>query len=85
MVNSFQRIYRMGNNFLIASPCGKMGHTHKDATKRRRGPTASRGTRGSQPGGPGTVIYSPCIELAVGMEPGSAVDGDGTSGNERRD
>ena len=40
---------------------------------------------GSQPGGPGTEIYSPVIELAVGAEPASAVDGDGTSGNSTLD
>jgi len=36
---------------------------------------------GSQPGGPGTTITSPVIDLAIGAEPVSAVDGDGTSGN----
>jgi hypothetical protein len=36
---------------------------------------------GSQPGGPGTELFSPVIDLAVGAEPVSAVDGDGTSGN----
>ncbi|MCX6855869.1 MAG: putative Ig domain-containing protein, partial [Verrucomicrobia bacterium] len=36
---------------------------------------------GSQPGGPGTHLFSPIIDLAVGAEPISSVDGDGTSGN----
>ena len=36
---------------------------------------------GSQPGGPGTFVYSPVIDLEVGTEPGTAVDGDGTNGN----
>jgi len=36
---------------------------------------------GLQPGGPGTPLYSPVIDLQVGTEPPSAVDGDGTSGN----
>lgn len=36
---------------------------------------------GSQPGGPGTFVFSPVIDLAVGAEPASGVDGDGTNGN----
>jgi hypothetical protein len=36
---------------------------------------------GSQPAGPGTFVYSPVIDLAVGAEPASGVDGDGTNGN----
>jgi hypothetical protein len=36
---------------------------------------------GLQPGGPGTEIQSPVIDLAIGAEPVSAVDGDGASGN----
>jgi hypothetical protein len=36
---------------------------------------------GIQLGGPGTELYSPVIDLAVGTEPASAVDGDGTSGD----
>ena len=37
--------------------------------------------KGIQPGGPGTFIYSPIIDLEVGAEPPTAVDGDGTNGN----
>ena len=37
--------------------------------------------KGVQPGGPGTFIYSPVIDLEVGAEPATAVDGDGTSTN----
>ncbi|MBE2286008.1 MAG: putative Ig domain-containing protein, partial [Prosthecobacter sp.] len=36
---------------------------------------------GSQPGGPGTFIYSPVVTLAVGAEPATGVDGDGTNSN----
>ena len=32
-------------------------------------------------GGPGTPLFSPVVDLAIGMEPGSAVDGDGTNSN----
>ncbi|MCW0218643.1 MAG: putative Ig domain-containing protein, partial [Prosthecobacter sp.] len=36
---------------------------------------------GSQPGGPGTALYSPIIDLAVNAEPAALVDGDGLSGD----
>ncbi|MEQ1748927.1 MAG: SdrD B-like domain-containing protein, partial [Prosthecobacter sp.] len=36
---------------------------------------------GSQPGGVGTTLFSPVINLVVGGEPASATDGDGTSGD----
>jgi protocatechuate 3,4-dioxygenase beta subunit len=36
---------------------------------------------GAQPGGPGTPLFSPVVDLAIGLEPGSAVDGDGTNSN----
>ncbi len=36
---------------------------------------------GSQPGGPGTFVYSPVVDLQVGTEPATGVDGDGTNGN----
>ncbi|MFZ2276727.1 MAG: SdrD B-like domain-containing protein [Prosthecobacter sp.] len=40
---------------------------------------------GSQPGGPGTFVYSPVIDLQVGTEPATGVDGDGTNGNNTLD
>lgn len=40
---------------------------------------------GTQPDGPGTYVYSPVVDLAVGGEPNSGVDGDGTNGNNTLD
>jgi hypothetical protein len=40
---------------------------------------------GSQPGGPGTFVYGPVIDLQVGTEPATGVDGDGTNGNNTLD
>ena len=38
-------------------------------------------SNGSQPGGAGTFVYSPVVDLQVGTEPATGVDGDGTNGN----